>query len=86
MSLACAEERNLVSSHLLATVLFWITVAVLVLAEGALLTGMVRQSGRKARPGGFPQTNKVLETAWVLLPLVLLIGLVYLSWPSLRGT
>lgn len=67
------------------TVLFLLSVLLIVCAEIGLLVHMVRQARGTYRNDSFGRSGRISEVAWVLLPLFMLLGLAYFSWIAISN-
>ena len=74
-------------SHLLATVLFWISVACCLVAQVLIVRSVVAARGLPAVRPDLPRARGSVEVMWAVVPGIALALVLFFTWRAIgRGT
>jgi len=71
--------------HLLATALFWLSVACCLVAQVLIVRSVVAARGLPAARPELPRARGSVEIMWAVVPAIALAALLFFTWQAIGG-
>jgi heme/copper-type cytochrome/quinol oxidase subunit 2 len=72
-------------SHQIATMLFWISVACCLIAQGLIVRSVVAARALPAVRPDLPRARGSVEVMWAIVPAIALAVLLFLTWRAIEA-